>query len=212
MYADLAIGTGAQPGAGDFVIVDYIAYLSNGTVFDNTSSPGRKPLVFQMGQNKVVPGLETAIGGMRMGGHRLAIIPPRLAYGERGVCFPDQGCLVPPDSTLEYVQDSLDWALLCCILVPVLTIASLWHETYDFPALDCVFLLFPAPVPADTISRKFRILVLPLLLRLRLVMKRARLRMKQKPVPSIANAFFCSPTIPALLPFPSLSRVAVSPI
>lgn len=101
-YSDLSVGTGAQPQDGDFVIVDYIAYLSSGVAFDNTKQAGRKSLVFQVGKNKVIPGLETAIMGMRMGGHRLAIIPPEKAFGERGVCFPEQGCLVPPDETLEY--------------------------------------------------------------------------------------------------------------
>lgn len=101
-YADLETGSGPSPGDGDFVIVDYIAYLKSGVVFDNTKQAGRKSLVFQMGQNKVIPGLEIAIKSMAMGGHRLAIIPPSLAYGERGVCFPEQGCLVPPDETLEY--------------------------------------------------------------------------------------------------------------
>jgi FKBP-type peptidyl-prolyl cis-trans isomerase len=101
-FSDLEVGAGPAPGDGDFVIVDYVAYLSSGVAFDNTKQAGRKSLVFQMGKNKVIPGLETAIAGMRMGGHRLAIIPPALAYGERGVCFPDQGCLVPPGETLEY--------------------------------------------------------------------------------------------------------------
>lgn len=101
-YSDLSVGSGPSPQEGDFVIVDYIAYLSNGVAFDNTKQPGRKSLVFQVGKNKVIPGLETAIMGMQMGGHRLAIIPPEKAFGERGVCFPEQGCLVPPDETLEY--------------------------------------------------------------------------------------------------------------
>lgn len=46
-------GVGASPQNGDFVVVDWVAYLSDGTVFDNTTSPGRNPVVFQMGQRKV---------------------------------------------------------------------------------------------------------------------------------------------------------------
>jgi FKBP-type peptidyl-prolyl cis-trans isomerase len=101
-YVDVSVGNGNTPGDGDFVIVDWIAYLSNGTVFDNTMSDGRKSVVFRMGQHKVIPGLETALASMRQGGVRKAIVPAKLAYGSRGVCFPDQGCLVPPDETLEY--------------------------------------------------------------------------------------------------------------
>ena len=100
--ADLFAGTGPSLSDGDFVIVDFVAFLKSGVVFDNTKQPGRKSLVFQIGGNKVIPGLETAIKGMAMGGRRIAIIPPELAYGERGACFPDQGCLAPPGETIEY--------------------------------------------------------------------------------------------------------------
>jgi hypothetical protein len=51
-FADLAVGTGPSPQSGDFVIVDFVAYLSNGVAFDNTKQPGRKSLVFQIGKNK----------------------------------------------------------------------------------------------------------------------------------------------------------------
>jgi len=36
-----------QVGAGSFVIVDYIAYLRDGTIFDNTVKRG-KPVAFQV--------------------------------------------------------------------------------------------------------------------------------------------------------------------
>jgi peptidylprolyl isomerase len=101
-YLDVTVGTGSMPGEGDFVIVDWIAYLSDGKVFDNTMSEGRKSVVFRMGQRKVIPGLEVALSSMRQGGMRKAIVPPQLGYGSRGVCFPDEGCLVPPGETLEY--------------------------------------------------------------------------------------------------------------
>jgi peptidylprolyl isomerase len=96
------VGNGPVPGDGDFVIVDWIAYLSDGTVFDNTTSPGRNAVVFRMGQRKVIPGLEIALSTMKQGGARKVIVPARLAYGDRGVCIPDKGCLVPPGETLEY--------------------------------------------------------------------------------------------------------------
>jgi FKBP-type peptidyl-prolyl cis-trans isomerase len=96
------VGTGSNPADGDFVIVDWVAYLSDGTVFDNTMSPGRNAIVFRMGQRKVIPGLELALSTMKQGGIRKVIVPPKLAYGDRGVCLPEKGCLVPPGETLEY--------------------------------------------------------------------------------------------------------------
>lgn len=101
-YADVKKGSGPMPHDGDLVIVNYIAYLSDGTIFDNTTVPGRKPLAFQMGQKKIIPGLEEALRTMQPGGKRKVIVPPKLAYGSRGVCFGDEGCLVPPNAVLEY--------------------------------------------------------------------------------------------------------------
>lgn len=89
---------------GDLVIVDYIGYLSDGRVFDSSTSPGRKPLAIQIGKNTVIPGLEEAVLGMRQGGQRVVIVPPALGYGDRGVCLGEAGgdCLVPPNSIIEY--------------------------------------------------------------------------------------------------------------
>uniref|UniRef100_A0A7S1TMZ1 peptidylprolyl isomerase n=1 Tax=Erythrolobus australicus TaxID=1077150 RepID=A0A7S1TMZ1_9RHOD len=100
--ATVKAGSGNSPRNGDLVIVDYVGYLSNGTIFDNTKSPGRKPLAFQMGQRKIIPGLEDALRTMKPGGEATVVVPPKLAYGERGVCFEGQGCLIPPNETLEY--------------------------------------------------------------------------------------------------------------
>lgn len=89
---------------GDLVIVDYIGYLSDGRVFDSSTSPGRKPLAIQIGKNTVIPGLEEAVLSMRQGGQRVVIVPPALGYGDRGVCLSEAGgeCLVPPNSVIEY--------------------------------------------------------------------------------------------------------------
>merc|ERR1719343_525520 len=51
-----------------------------------------------MGAGEVIKGLEEGMQGMRQGEKRRIVIPPELAYGERGV----QG-LVPPDTALIYV-------------------------------------------------------------------------------------------------------------
>jgi len=86
---------------GDFVIIDYIAYLKDGTIFDNTKKRG-KPLTFQLGKKQNIVGLEKGITGMRSGEQRMLFIPSKLAYGEKGVCLEDGSCLVPPNTDIVY--------------------------------------------------------------------------------------------------------------
>lgn len=88
-------------GNGDFVILDYVAYLKDGTIFDNTKKRG-KPLAFQVGKKQAIPGLEYGLGGMKAGEERRLFIPSKLGYGPRGVCLEGKGCLVPPDTDLVY--------------------------------------------------------------------------------------------------------------
>lgn len=41
---------------------------------------------------------------MQAGGEVTCTIPSKLAYGEKGICLPNnQGCIVPPNETLKYV-------------------------------------------------------------------------------------------------------------
>mmetsp|Transcript_16046 Transcript_16046/g.31698 ORF Transcript_16046/g.31698 Transcript_16046/m.31698 type:complete len:208 (-) Transcript_16046:115-738(-) len=88
---------------GDFVIVDYIAYLRDGTIFDNTVKRG-KSVALQIGKKQTIPGLEAGLFGMKAGEQRRIFVPARLGYGDRGVCFDDKtkGCLVPPNTDLVY--------------------------------------------------------------------------------------------------------------
>ena len=46
-YIELKKGSGAYPAEGDYVVINYTGFLSNGTVFDTTEAKGRKPLTFR---------------------------------------------------------------------------------------------------------------------------------------------------------------------
>ncbi len=81
--SDVAVGTGADAVIGSTVEVHYTGMLPDGTVFD--SSANRDPIEFELGAGRVIPGWEQGIAGMKVGGKRRLIIPPGLAYGERGV-------------------------------------------------------------------------------------------------------------------------------
>lgn len=71
-----------RPDSSMFVEVHYTGTLLDGTVFDSSRDRGR-PVVFQV--NRVISGWQEALLGMRRGERRTLIVPPELAYGDRGV-------------------------------------------------------------------------------------------------------------------------------
>ena len=64
---------------GDTVSIYYTGSLSDGTVFD--SNRDASPLVFTIGQGKVIPGLEEAVIGMSPNTTKTVYIPMAKAYG-----------------------------------------------------------------------------------------------------------------------------------
>ena len=86
--------TGAQAVAGSLVSVNYTGKLENGTVFD--TSVGKAPIQFPLGQGYVIKGWEQGLLGMKVGGKRLLIIPPDMAYGDKATGP------IPANSTLLF--------------------------------------------------------------------------------------------------------------
>jgi peptidylprolyl isomerase len=103
--ADLQItevweGTGAEAKAGDMVQVHYVGVaFSTGEQFDASWDRG-DPLRFQLGVGQVIAGWDRGVQGMKVGGRRQLIIPPDLAYGDRGA-----GRDIAPGETLIFVCD-----------------------------------------------------------------------------------------------------------
>jgi peptidylprolyl isomerase len=69
------------PKSGDTVRVHYKGTLEDGSVFD--SSEGRDPLEFQVGEGQVIPGFDSAVAELEVGGTVKVDIPAEDAYGER---------------------------------------------------------------------------------------------------------------------------------
>jgi hypothetical protein len=99
---DLVEGDGDEVPAGATVTVHYRGVLLDGTTFD--ASFGGQPVTFPL--DRVIPGWTQGIPGMKIGGRRLLVIPPELAYGERGT----PGGPIGPTEPLIFVVDMIDVA------------------------------------------------------------------------------------------------------
>ena len=65
---------------GKTVRIHYTGTLNDGTQFD--SSSGRDPLEFETGSGMVIPGFDSAVRDMLIGGKKTVTIPAAEAYGE----------------------------------------------------------------------------------------------------------------------------------
>lgn len=99
--ADLQIknvveGTGAEAVRHSKVTVHYTGLLTNGKKFDSSVDRGT-PFNFTLGAGQVIQGWDQGVEGMKVGGKRELVIPPKLAYGQRGA-----GGVIPPNATLKF--------------------------------------------------------------------------------------------------------------
>ena len=69
----------SEAKSGDTVAIHYTGTLTDGTTFD--SSDGRDPLEFVVGSGQIIPGLDKAMPGMKVGDKKVVEIPCDEAYG-----------------------------------------------------------------------------------------------------------------------------------
>src|ERR687885_367985 len=81
---DLVVGDGAEAVDGTKVSVHYVGVaFSTGEEFDASWNRGQ-PFEFKLGAGQVIPGWDQGVKGMRVGGRRMLVIPPKLGYGPQG--------------------------------------------------------------------------------------------------------------------------------
>ncbi len=93
---DLKIGNGATATRYSQIKVHYTGWTEDGKKFDSSLDRGT-PFSFQLTVGQVIPGWDMGIVGMRVGGKRELIIPPKLAYGKNGVPK-----VIPPNAILKF--------------------------------------------------------------------------------------------------------------
>ncbi|HAM21602.1 MAG TPA: peptidylprolyl isomerase [Actinobacteria bacterium] len=82
VITDLVVGDGAEAKPGGQVEVHYVGVdFETGEQFDSSWDRGES-ISFPL--NGLIAGWQEGIPGMKVGGRRQLVIPPRLAYGETG--------------------------------------------------------------------------------------------------------------------------------
>jgi hypothetical protein len=103
--ATVTAGVGKQAKKGETLTVTYTGFLSDGTIFDESSSHTPNTFSFELDANpeQVIPGFDEGLAGMQDGETRVLVIPPNLGYGDSA------NGSIPADSTLIFViqQESL---------------------------------------------------------------------------------------------------------
>jgi peptidylprolyl isomerase len=100
---DITVGDGEEAAPGRTAVVHYVGVaFSTGEEFDASWNRGES-FDFPLGAGAVIAGWDRGVVGMKVGGRRRLVIPPELAYGDRGA-----GAVISPGETLIFVVDLLD--------------------------------------------------------------------------------------------------------
>ena len=97
---DIEVGDGEVATPGKTVVVSYTGKLTdeNGHTFDSAKS-----FDFILGNGDVIKGWDRGVQGMKVGGKRKLVCPPKMGYGMKGSA-PD----IPPGATLHFIVGLLD--------------------------------------------------------------------------------------------------------
>lgn len=106
---DVKLGDGALATAGKTVSVHYTGWLydeaapnHHGKKFDS-SRDRNAAFEFALGTGQVIPGWDHGVEGMKVGGQRMLIVPPGMAYGSRGA-----GGVIPANAQLVFEVELLN--------------------------------------------------------------------------------------------------------
>ncbi len=96
IIATVKRGKGKIPKNGDLVSVHYAGRLTTGVEFDS-SYKKNKPIQFNCGTGRVIPGWDFAVTKLRVGTKAVLFIPSNLGWGARGA-----GRVIPPNANVIF--------------------------------------------------------------------------------------------------------------
>ena len=99
-YKVLVAGEGDSPSLTDTVLVHYRGTVMDGTVFDSSYDRG-EPASFWL--QSIIPGWQEVLQLMKPGDKWQVVLPPDLAYGEKGA-----GKIIGPNEVLVFDIELLD--------------------------------------------------------------------------------------------------------
>jgi peptidylprolyl isomerase len=99
---DVEEGSGDEATEGSTVEVHYVGHAWSSRRQFDASWDRNQSFSFRLGAGEVIPGWDQGVAGMRVGGRRRLVIPPKMAYGKAGA-----GGVIGPNETLVFVVDLL---------------------------------------------------------------------------------------------------------
>lgn len=99
---DIQAGNGQAAIAGMVATIHFVGWLDNQgargkLLFDSRVQGSGDPISFVIGTNRVMPAWNEGVLGMRKGGKRMLLIPPKMAYGNR-----DINDVIPANAPLQF--------------------------------------------------------------------------------------------------------------
>lgn len=95
---DARIGEGPECDRRSVITVHYHGTLADGTVFDSTR--GKEPAKFPL--DRLIPGWQAGVPGMKVGGIRRLVIPSVMAYGSQDRRDEEGRVKIPANSNLTF--------------------------------------------------------------------------------------------------------------
>ena len=100
LFIDLQKGDGAEAETNKNIAVVYKGWLTNGKLFDQSQidkvSGKIQAFQFVLGGGSVIQGWDEGLVGMKVGGTRRLVVPPKVGYGSQG------HDPIPPNSVMVF--------------------------------------------------------------------------------------------------------------